>query len=287
MKKDIFNGKIKKEYYSYILGYMIFFLLLFVCMGSLCLYVSIWGTTGKSPGGRLFFATLAGIAFIFAVLYLFLELLVIRRFPKYEKIRRILFNSDVYFTDSNSTEYYGIRRKRDKAAFALVTGIAEAEKEMGDKKPVRYTVYSVLALFMSILGIADFIAMPLLFESGMIWPKMSDGVFAIFYITGGVVCVVLAVFFFRRALMVAGWTPFENDKWKYILYTTLTDLAVRKNNKKRKYWYKTEQLKEIENAVSAASENAKLKIQEKKGKPISFEVMDTLHGCVVFTGFFI
>ena len=158
---------------------------------------------------------------------------------------------------------------------------------MGDKKPVRYTVYSALALFMSILGLADWIAMPLLFESGMIWPKMSDGVFAICYITGGVICVVLAVFFFRRALMVAGWTPYENDKWEYIVYTTLADLAVRKNNKKRKYWYKTEQLKEIENAVGAASENAKLKIQEKKGKPISFEVMDTLHGCVVFTGFFI
>ena len=29
LKKDIFKGKIKKEYYSYILGYIIFFLLLF------------------------------------------------------------------------------------------------------------------------------------------------------------------------------------------------------------------------------------------------------------------
>ena len=46
-KKDIFNGKIKKEYFSYILGYMIFFALLFVIGGALCIYASIWGTSGE------------------------------------------------------------------------------------------------------------------------------------------------------------------------------------------------------------------------------------------------
>ena len=150
LKKDIFHGKIKQEYFSYILGYMIFFVLLFIAIGALCIYASIWGMTTNSSGERLLIASFGVIAFVLAGVYVFLEFLVIHNFPKYQKIRRILFNSDIYFTDSTSSEYLGgsrtLRGRRNKAAFEIVTAIAEAEKEMGDKKPVRYTIYSALAL---------------------------------------------------------------------------------------------------------------------------------------------
>ena len=107
MKKDIFHGKIKQEYFSYILGYMIFFVLLFIAIGALCIYASICGMTTNSSGERLLIASFGVIAFVLAGVYVFLEFLVIHNFPKYQKTRRILFNSDVYFTDSTSSEYLG------------------------------------------------------------------------------------------------------------------------------------------------------------------------------------
>ena len=107
MKKDIFHGKIKQEYFSYILGYMIFFVLLFIAVGALCIYASIWGMKTNSSVERLLVATFGVVAFIQAGVYVFLELLVIHNFPKYKKLRRILFNSDIYFTDSTSNEYFG------------------------------------------------------------------------------------------------------------------------------------------------------------------------------------
>ena len=288
MKKDIFHGKIKQEYFSYILGYMIFFVLLFIAIGALCIYASIWGMTTNSSGERLLIASFGVIAFVLAGVYVFLELLVIHNFPKYKKIRRVLFNSDIYFTDSTSNEYFGgsrtLRGRRNKAAFEIVTAIAEAEKEMGDKKPVRYTIYSALALLFSVIGLTVLIALPLLFDSGTIFPNMSDGFFAVLLISVAFVCVSLAIIFFIRAYRIALMAPFENDKWIYELYSVLVDISVRQNNK---YWYNIDQFEQIEDLVKSASENAELKLETKGNKLVSFKVVDTLNQRVVFTGLFI
>ena len=85
MKKDIFHGKIKQEYFSYILGYMIFFVLLFIAIGALCIYASICGMTTNSSGERLLIASFGMIAFVLAGVYVFLEFLVIHNYPKYQK----------------------------------------------------------------------------------------------------------------------------------------------------------------------------------------------------------
>ena len=69
LKKDIFKGKIKKEYFSYILVYMIFFVLLFVGVGALCVYASICGMTTNSYGERLLIASFGVIAFVLAGVY--------------------------------------------------------------------------------------------------------------------------------------------------------------------------------------------------------------------------
>lgn len=291
MKKDIFHGKIKQEYFSYILGYMIFFVLLFIAIGALCIYSSIWGMTTNSSGERLLIASFGVIAFVLASVYVFLEFLVIHNFPKYQKIRRILFNSDIYFTDSTSSEYLGgsrtLRGRRNKAAFEIVTAIAEAEKEMGDKKPVRYTIYSALALLFSVIGLTVLIALPLLFDSGTIFPNMSDGIFAVLLIIVAFGCVSLAIIFFIRAYRIALMAPLENDNWIYELYSVLVDISVRQNNKKLKYWYNTDQFEQIEDLVKSASENAELKLETKGNKLVSFKVVDTLNQRVVFTGLFI
>ena len=294
MKKDIFNGKIKKEYFSYILIYMIFFVLLFVGIGGLCIYASIYEMTVNTPGERLLVAALGGIFFVLAVVYLFLELLVIRRFPKYEKLRRSLFNSDIYFTDSTSNEYYGrtgtLRGRRNKAAFDLVTSIAALEAGMGDKKPIRYTVYSALVLIMSVLGLVWLFGGLLLFENGTIFPNMSDETFVILLGFGALVCVALAVFFLVCACRTAERARIERvekEDWVSELYSSLIDISVRQNNKKLKYLFDTDQLEQIENLVKAASENAELKLTTKRDRLISFTVMDTSNARKVFKGLFI
>ena len=290
-KKDIFNGKIKKEYFPYILVYMIFFVLLFVGAGSLCIYASVWGMTSNTSGERLLIAAFGGIAFALAGIYVFLEMLVIRRFPKHEKIRRILFNSDIYFTGSTSNEYFGesrtVRGRINKAAFEVVTAFAKEEKRMGNKKPVRYTVYSALVLIMAVLGLANLIAMPLLFESGAFFSNMSQNGFWLCYIAVAFVCIALAVFFLICAFKVGKTAALEKDKWGYKLYTALVDISVRRNNKKLKFWYNIDQLEQIENLVESASENAELKLETKGNKIVSFTVVDTVNNRVRFTGLFL
>ena len=287
MKRDIFHGKIKKEYFSYILVYMIFFLLLLVGVGVLCVCAAIWGMKSNSMGERLLVAAFGAIALVLAAVYLFLELLVIRRFPKYERIRRALFNSDRYFTESNSDEYYGRNRRGDKAAFELVGVFTEAEKGMGSKRPARYTVYIALVIAMSALGIADLAVMPMLYENGVALADLSDGEFALFYFFVAIMCIALAMFFLSRAFRVAIMAPLTQEQWRYELYNALVGMAVRKNNKKRKFWYTSDRLDQIEDLVKSASDHTELKLETHGSKPVSFFVVDTADGRVVFTGWFV
>lgn len=290
MKKDIFNGKIKKEYFSYILAYMIFFLLLFVVGGALCIYVLVSEGSFNVSGERFLLATFGVISFILGGGYVFPQLFVIRNFPKYPRLRRIMLNSDIYFTDSTSNEYFGgtgtLRGRRNKAAFDLVTTVAGLEAGMGDKKPIRYTVYSALTLIMAVLGLIGLFAMPLLFENGTIFPNMSDGTFAIILISIACVCAALAFFFLVCALNVAIMAPSENKAWRSSLYTSLIDISVRQYHKKHEYRYNTDQLEQIENLVKAASPHAELKLITKGNRLVSFTVVDTLSHRKVFKGLF-
>ena len=286
MKKDIFHGKIKKEYFSYILFCIIFIALLMFVVGGMALGVGLWANAGPVIG--IIFMRILGVAIIaLGIAYIVGCMLVIRKYPKYEKLRRILYNSDCYFTDSESKEYYGGRRRRYKAAFDLVTSIAEVEKVMGDEKPVRYTVYSALTLIMAVLGVADLIAIPLLYENGIVFSNMSQNVFLFCYLSVGFVCIALAILFLICALKVGIMASLENHKWTYELYSALADIAVRKNNKKLKFCYNKDQLEHIEGLVKSASESVELKLETKGNKLVSFKVVDTLNQRVMFTGLFI
>ncbi len=269
---------------------MIYFVLLFIAVGALCIYASIWGMKTNSSGERLLIASFGVIAFVLAGVYVFLELLVIHNYPKYQKIRRILFNSDIYFTDSTSNEYFGgsrtLRGRRNKAAFEVVTTFAEVEKGMGKKKPIRYTVYSALTLVMAVLGLANLIAMPLLYENGTVFSNVSQNVFLFCYLSVGFVCIALAILFLICALKVIIITPLENHKWTYELYSSLVDISVRQNNKKLKFWYDKGQLEQIESVVKSASKNAELRLEMKGNKTVSFTVVDKTNNSVIFKGLF-
>jgi len=298
LKKDIFNGKIKKEYYSYILTYMIFFTVLLIGMGALCVYAFVWGMAANSFGERLLIAAFGGIAFALAGVYLFLELLVIHKFPKYEKIRRILFNSDCYFTDSTSNEYIGevrtVSGRRNKAAFDMVMLCVEQNRGFEDiKYPKKYRIYTILCIIGIVLMFA-YIAVTLkLLENIKSLPQFFQNEYLIFSVFAIVefVSLILTFFFAFKVGKIRKETRKEYEKfrfgWSFPLYAALSDISVRKSNKKHKFWYDKEQLEQIENLVKSASENAELKLETKGNKAVSFTVIDTLTNRVVFTGSFI
>ena len=289
-KKDIFNGKIKKEYFSYILIYMIFIALLMLVVGGMVLYVGLWANAGPMPA-IIFMRVLGVIIIALGIAYVVGCMLVIRKYPKYEKLRHILYNSDCYFTESDSNEYYGrirgIRGRRYKAAFDLVTYVTALEAGMGNKQPIQYKVYNILSILMSVLGLTSLIAMPLLVVNDAIQPKMQRDTFCFCCMAVGIVCVFFAIFFFLRAMEIAEKARVEKVGWESDLYMSLVDISVRQNNKKHKFWYDKDQLEQIENLVKSASKNAELKLETKGNKIISFTVVDTLNNSVRFTGLFI
>ncbi len=79
----------------------------------------------------------------------------------------------------------------------------------------------------------------------------------------------------------------ENFELYHQLSTSLIDIAVRTNNKKRKFWYKPDQLDTIEDLVRSTTENIELKLERKGNKLVSFEVIDKMNNRVIFTGLFI
>ena len=67
--------------------------------------------------------------------------------------------------------------------------------------------------------------------------------------------------------------PYENEKWRYVLYTSLVDISVRRNNKKHKFWYKTDQLNEIQDLVHSAAETPQ---NDMKKEYMSFDLTNTI-----------
>ena len=202
-----------------------------------------------------------------------------------------MFNSDIYFTDSTSNEYLGgsrtLQGRRNKATFEIVTAVAEAEKRMGNKKPVRYTVYMVFSILFSVIGLAWLFGALLLFDKGAIFPNISDEIFLFLLFSVDIVFVSLAIIFFLRAMKITEKARVEKEGWRLELYTSLIDISVRQNNKKRKFWFESDQLEQIEKLVRSASKNAELKLEKKRNKFEAFTVFDTLNSRVVFTGYFI
>jgi len=81
--------------------------------------------------------------------------------------------------------------------------------------------------------------------------------------------------------------PLKKIEWNYPLYSSLVDIAVRKNYNKCKFWFKKSQLKDIETLVSNASKYTELKLEQDGDRFVSFRVIDTLNDRVIFIGLFI
>lgn len=147
MKKDLFNGKIKREYIGYIWFSIILGTVIFIGTGALLLVTVLQREPGSADWNALLsisiFFCLIGVVFFFG------ELFVIRRYPKSQKFIKCFFNSDRYFVDNDSKNYYGTWK--GKRAFELITSATEQNKGLKD---IKYSKKCQVYLTLAIIGVA-------------------------------------------------------------------------------------------------------------------------------------
>ncbi|MBQ7968431.1 MAG: hypothetical protein IJ292_01230 [Clostridia bacterium] len=203
LKKDLFNGKIKREYVSYIWTTIIIVALVFFGCGGLFLYISLLGNTNSNTS--LLLLVFGIVSYLFGAWYSFGTFFFIRQYPKHKKMIKLFLNSDCYFVDSTSNEYFGenrtIRGHMNKAAFNLVTYTAEQNKDL---EHIRYpkiygafislTIIGIFLIFFNIfivwLALENMNVLPLAFRS-------EDVIFTVFIVVEVVDVILSFVFAFR------------------------------------------------------------------------------------------
>ena len=154
MKKDVFYGKIRREYISYIMTTTIAITTILVAAGALFLYAAFVASAVDPLQDRIVLGALGAVCFLPAAAFVFIRLFAIKKYPKYEKLRRLVFNSDCYFVGSNSQDYHG--SWRGEKAFEWVTRAAERNKGLENiEYPKKYRVYIVLTIIGVILLFAN------------------------------------------------------------------------------------------------------------------------------------
>lgn len=290
MKKDFFNGNIKHQFISYTWASIITIVLVLFGLGTFFIYLS-FSDAVVDRATAIFLCWFGVVALFFGIFFSFGQLFVIRKYPKYPKLRRIFINSDAYFVDSTSKEYHGHRR--GKAAFDMVMHIGEQNQGFENiKYPKAYRRNIIFVIISIVLMWVVFAIAFIALENVNKLPNILQNEMLIFctFVIAEIVDIVLMFVFSFRIKRIRQKTK-EKYKylfggWRFSLYIALKDLCVRSNAKKSKSWFNTDQLPKIEAMVSAASDNARLNVEKRGDKLISFTVIDSLNDCIVFNGDF-
>lgn len=95
MKKDLFNGNIKREFITY-MEFSIF-LMFFICfVGFICFLLIALFYDKIDYAGRVFLFVLSGIMFLCSILFPILSVYVIRNHTKHPKLTKIMFKPFVF-----------------------------------------------------------------------------------------------------------------------------------------------------------------------------------------------
>ena len=141
LKRDFFNGKIKREFVSYIRYKIIIAAVMYFGMCGFFLYFSFFGNLSRET--RILVLVFAVTLFLFGIFRSFGTVFIIRKYPKYKKITKCFLNSDCYFVDSDSKEFYGCPKER--AIFNAFTQLADqSECPENIKYPKKYRVFICL-----------------------------------------------------------------------------------------------------------------------------------------------
>ncbi len=306
MKKDIFRGKVKEEYKGYLLYRLIIPSVCCIALGGLLLFGAIvtkranhmemlmpfkWGCAVL---GLLFVAM--GFACFFGGVSL------VRRYPAHERLRRFLFGSDVFFVGSTSDEYIGgifartrIGRRQTLAHEVMVMDAELKKMTKGVPMPRRYKIYYAIVYAAVALDVCAIAAMFYLTVANP-FPTLFDD-FGLFVVLGFLailgISAALACVFEGRAQKIAFDTALDHEiEWRHSLREALWGLSVRKyakSGKKRKYWYRPDQLDEIRALLDERPAKLSLQVVHKEGRAASFTIIEDDEGKerVFFRGIFL
>ena len=154
MNKDLFNGKIKKEFVSSIWASIIIFEIVTLGMGCFVLYDALSGSTGKvllSDVALCIFYWLLGIIKLVGTVF------VIRKYPKYKTLRHVFIKSSYFVGNAQKDSY---EPWDDEEHFDTVPE-SEAyydelnnqyyEKPKKIKRPKKYKIYIILTVICVLL----------------------------------------------------------------------------------------------------------------------------------------
>ena len=100
VKKDIFNGNIKREFMSYTWTSIIIVTLVFFACGALFLYVSFFTDIDAKVG--ILLLTFGIVSLLFSVCYPLGTIFLIRKYPRHKRFVKIFLNSEFYFVTTEN-----------------------------------------------------------------------------------------------------------------------------------------------------------------------------------------
>ena len=102
MKKDIFNGKVKKEYSKSIKFLLIFASAVFIAVATLFLLLALLSDNFDYSAQIVLFV-MSGISYLAAVLYPLITVLCIRTYPKHKTLTEF-FIKEYALVDTNDAD---------------------------------------------------------------------------------------------------------------------------------------------------------------------------------------
>lgn len=170
---------------------------MFFGMGGFFLYFYFLGNLSRET--RILVLVFAVTLFLFGIFRSFGTVFIIRKYPKYKKITKCFLNSDCYFVDCDSKEFYG--RPGKSALFNAFTQLAEKSEDLENiKYPKKYRVFLCLTIIGVILEFVYIAVAYIALENVELLPKVLQNeyiVFAVFMIIEMLNTVLSFVFAFR------------------------------------------------------------------------------------------
>ncbi len=198
MKKDLFNNKIKPQFISDIVLTIIIVTSLFIGLGVFFTLIGLGKIDNELTNTTLAITFILGIVcLLMGTAYLVLSLIVIRKYPKYKRLIRLVLNSDYYFVGVEERNYYG--RKRDAYIFEVATLIGDNYKRV-DKSlyPKRYWFYIGFFVVCMALLWANIFIVYILMKNEVVYEyyeKIIGGIFIVVEIF-----IIMLMFFFAFSI---------------------------------------------------------------------------------------
>ena len=106
MKKDIYNGKVRKEFVRYTSGSIILFSVLLCVLAVFFLCIALFYPK-TDYAARVALYVISAVSVVFAIVYPLVTILCIRSYPKHKKLTHLFIKQFVLtdYTDENAEQF--------------------------------------------------------------------------------------------------------------------------------------------------------------------------------------